>query len=64
MFHDVVIAHFASSGGTNANYFYTVYKILVKLRDIFNVGFKVEMMEEKIRKSFAFWLQLFENSIK
>jgi hypothetical protein len=64
MFPDVIMVHFASAGGTNTNYFYTIYKMLVKLRDIFKIGFKVEMMEEKIRNSFPFWLQLLENSIR
>lgn len=29
---DIVITHFASAGGNNTNYFYTIYRILIKLR--------------------------------
>ena len=29
---DIVIPHFASAGGNNSNYFYTIYRILIKLR--------------------------------
>lgn len=63
-YKDVILAHFASAGGTNTNYFYTIYKTLIKLRDIFNVKYKVELLEEKIRKYFPFWLSLFQSKIE
>lgn len=63
-YKDVMIAHFASTGGSNTNYFYTIYRILIRLRDIFNVKYKVELLEEKIRKYFTFWLNLFESKMK
>lgn len=31
-FPDIIIPHFASAGGNNSNYFYTIYRILIKLR--------------------------------
>lgn len=31
-FKDVIVPHFASAGGNNSNYFYTIYKILINLR--------------------------------
>jgi hypothetical protein len=63
-YKDVVVPHFASVGGNSQNYFYTIYKILVKLRDIFNIKYKVELLEEKIRKYFPFWLDLFQSKIE
>ena len=60
----MVITHFTSAGGVNTDYFYTIYRMLVKLRGMFKIGFKVELVEEKIRNSFNFWLQLIEDSIK
>lgn len=63
-FRDVVVPHFASVGGHSQNYFNTIYKILVKLRDIFNIKYKVELLEEKIRKYFPFWLDLFQSKIE
>ena len=44
-FKDVVITHFASAGGTNSNYFYAIYRILIKLREAFNINQKVELLE-------------------
>ena len=60
----MIVPHFASAGGTNRNYFYTIYRTLIKLRDIFNVKYKVELLEEKIRKYFPFWLELFQDKMK
>ena len=34
-YNDIVIPHFASAGGNNSNYFYTIYRILIKLRVFF-----------------------------
>jgi len=66
-FPDVVISHFASTGGNNSNYFYTIYRILIKLRETFNIKQKVELVEEKIRRNFSYWLDLcqqrMENSV-
>ena len=53
-----MITHFASAGGNNSNYFYAIYRILIKLRDAFNINQKVELLEEKIRKNFNYWLEL------
>ena len=29
---DIIIPHFATSGGNNSNYFFAIYRILMKLR--------------------------------
>lgn len=63
-FPDIVIPHFASAGGNNANYFFTIYRILVKLREIFNIKQKVELLEEKIRKNFDYWLSLCQTKME
>lgn len=57
-FEDIIITHFASAGGNNSNSFYAIYRILIKLRDAFNINQKVELLEEKIRKNFNYWLEL------
>jgi hypothetical protein len=31
-YQDFIIAHFATTGGNNANYFFAIYRILIKLR--------------------------------
>jgi len=30
--NDLIILHFATTGGNNSNYFYAIYRILIKLR--------------------------------
>jgi len=57
-FKDVMITHFASAGGTNSNYFYAIYRILIKLREAFNINQKVELLEKKLVKNFNYWLEL------
>ena len=57
-FKDIIIPHFASAGGNNSNSFYAIYRILIKLRQVFNINQKVELLEEKIRKNFNYWLEL------
>ena len=34
---DLSITHFASAYGDNKNYIYAIYRILVKLREAFNI---------------------------
>ena len=63
-FPDIIIPHFASAGGNNSNYFFTIYRILIKLREIFNIKQKVELLEEKIRKNFSYWLNLCQTKMK
>lgn len=38
---DLTILHFATTGGNNSNYFYAIYRILIKLREELNIGQKV-----------------------
>lgn len=57
-FKDVIITHFGSAGGTNSNYFYAIYRILIKLREAFNINLKVELLEQKLVKNFEYWLRL------
>jgi hypothetical protein len=51
-------------GGNNSNYFYAIYRILVKLRELLNIGQKVELLEEKLRKYFAYWLDVCNSYIE
>ena len=61
---DLTILHFATTGGNNSNYFYAIYRILIKLREDLNIGQKVELHEEKIRKYFAYWLDVCNQRIE
>ena len=53
-----MVVHFASMGGNNTNYFYAIYRLLIKLRESLKIKQKVELLEEKIRKYFAYWLDV------
>lgn len=55
---DYIIPHFATTGGNNCNYFFAIYRILIKLREALNITQKVELLEEKLRRYFAYWLEL------
>lgn len=43
--NDLIILHFATTGGNNSNYFYALYRILIKLREELNIDQKVELHE-------------------
>jgi ribosomal protein L5 len=60
----LTILHFGTTGGNNSNYFYAIYRILIKLREELNIGQKVELHEEKIRKYFAYWLDICNQKIE
>jgi hypothetical protein len=57
-YNDFIIPHFATTGGNNGNYFFAIYRILIKLREALNITQKVELLEEKLRRYFAYWLEL------
>lgn len=50
--------HFASSGSNNSNYFYSLYRIIIKLREALKLKQNVDLLEEKIRNYFPYWLDL------
>lgn len=56
--NDLMILHFGTTGGNNSNYFYALYRILIKLREELSIDQKVELHDEKLRKYFAYWLDV------
>ncbi len=52
------IMHFASNGSNNRNYFYSLYRIIIKLRESLKLKQNVDLLEENIRKFFAYWLDI------
>lgn len=61
---DLIILHFATTGGNNSNYYYAIYRILIKLREELNIGQKVELHEEKLRNYFSYWLDVCDQKIE
>ncbi|CAD8212015.1 unnamed protein product [Paramecium pentaurelia] len=55
---DFIIPHFATQSGKNSNYYYAIYRILIKLREALNIKQKVELLEEKLRRYFQYWLEI------
>lgn len=41
----LVLLHFGSIGGNNTNYFYAIYRLLIKLREALKIKQKVELLE-------------------
>ena len=62
--NDLVLLHFATTGGNNSNYFYALYRMLIKLREELNIDQKVELHDEKLRKYFAYWLDVCDQRIE
>lgn len=60
----MILSHFASLGGSNTNYFYAIYTLLTKIREQFNVKQKVELLEERLRKKFFYWLDVASRKIE
>jgi hypothetical protein len=56
--------HFASSGSNNCNYFYSLYRIIIRLREAFKLKQNVDLLEENIRKFFAYWLNLCSSEVE
>ncbi|CAD8161669.1 unnamed protein product [Paramecium pentaurelia] len=57
-YQDYIIPHFATQSGKNSNYFFAIYRILIKLRETLNIKQKVELVEEKLRRYFHYWLEI------
>ena len=55
---DIILLHFATTGGNNSNYFFAIYRFLIKLREMLDIKQKVELMEEKLRSYFEYWLSV------
>ena len=59
-----MLLHFGSIGGNNTNYFHAIYRLLIRLREALKIKQKVELLEEKIRKYFAYWLDVCSNELE
>jgi hypothetical protein len=61
---DIIIPHFCSLGERNAIYYQVMFKIVTCLRLKLNIKQKVELVEERLRKFFNYWLDLANSMIK
>lgn len=54
----LTITHFASGGSNDSNYFYSLYQIIIKLKEALKLKQSVDLLEENIRKFFSYWLDI------
>lgn len=57
------IIHYASNGSNNQNYFYCLYRIIIKLKEALKLKQNVDLLEQKIRKYFAYWLDISNSQV-
>ncbi len=60
----MILPHFASSGGNESNFYYAIYNMLIQLREQLDISQKVELLEEKIRKFFLYWLDVCSRTLQ
>lgn len=63
-FKDVIIPNFITSAPNEYSANYIIYKIIIRLREIFNIRRKLDLSEEKLRTNFYYWLDLASRKIK
>lgn len=61
---DIILPFFSTVSEKNSNYFYAIYRFLVQLREKLNVKQKVELLEDKLRKYFGYWLDVCSRKIQ
>jgi hypothetical protein len=60
---DLILNYHAIEGNQESLYNYSIYKFLIALREKLNIEQKVEMIEEKARKYFNYWLEIGEREL-
>ena len=60
----LTIMHFASGGSNDSNYFYSLYQIITKLKEALKLKQNVDLLEENIRKFFAYWLDIVSSEVE
>lgn len=61
---DIILPFFSTVSEKNSNCFYAIYRFLVQLREKLNVKQKVELVDDKLRKYFGYWLDVCTRKIK
>ena len=57
-YKDMIVPQFCNAGGNDMSYAYTLYKILIQLKERFDVHQKINLEAEKLRRFFSFWLDV------
>ena len=56
--------HFASAGSNDSNYFYSLYQLIIKLKESLKLKQNVDLLEENIRKFFSYWLDIASSEVE
>lgn len=63
-FSDLIIVNFTSLGGKAQIFYQAIFRIMTILRTKYNIGQKVEVVEENLRKYFSYWLEMANRKIE
>jgi len=60
----VIIPSFVTASGDEAMQDHLIYRTVIKLRQIFSIKHKVDLLEDKLRVNFLNWLDIVSRKIK
>lgn len=60
----LTITHFASAGSNDSNCYYSLYQIIIKLKEALHLKQNVDLLEENIRKFFPYWLDIASSEVE
>lgn len=61
---DIILPYFVTSSEKNTNYYFAIFRFLMLLREKLNIKQKVELLEEKLRRFFGYWLGVCNRKIE
>ena len=61
---DIILPYFVTANEKQKNYVFAIFRFLMHLREKLNVKQKVELIEEKLRKYFGYWLDVCNRKIE
>lgn len=61
---DIILPYFVTASEKKSNYFFAIFRFLMQLREKLNIKQKVELLEEKLRQFFGYWLDVCNRKIE
>lgn len=61
---DIILPYFVTAAEKKRNYFFAIFRFLMVLREKLNIKQKVELLEDKLRKFFGYWLGVCDRKIE
>lgn len=63
-FPDIIVPSFVTYGSSENSPNSIIYRVVVRLREIFNIRQRLELSEERLRINFSYWLDLASRKMK